>query len=87
MDSVKPNKSNLESEIQNYLKYHTHVGNRLTHFFGIPLVLFSLFIIFAWFPFAPVPVPFSIATLFFMVMVVFYLRFNRIIRDECSNYT
>lgn len=35
----------LEEQMSFYLRYHRHPKNRLTHFFGVPLIMFSLFVL------------------------------------------
>lgn len=35
----------LEEQMSIYLRYHQHPKNKLTHFFGVPLIVFSLFVL------------------------------------------
>lgn len=35
----------LEEQMSYYLRYHRHPKNRLTHFFGVPLIMFALFVL------------------------------------------
>ncbi|MGZ8272734.1 MAG: Mpo1 family 2-hydroxy fatty acid dioxygenase, partial [Burkholderiaceae bacterium] len=35
----------LEEQMSFYLRYHPHPKNKLTHFFGVPLLMFSLFVL------------------------------------------
>jgi hypothetical protein len=35
----------LEEQMSFYLRYHRHPKNKLTHFFGVPLIMFSLFVL------------------------------------------
>jgi uncharacterized membrane protein YGL010W len=62
----------LEEQMSFYLRYHRNPKNRLTHFFGVPLIVFSLFV--------PMALPrlqvgdfgISLATVFLLVVVVYY---------------
>lgn len=38
----------LEQQMSVYLRYHRNPWNRLTHFFGVPIIIFALFIPFGW---------------------------------------
>ena len=69
--------TSLEQEMKAYQAYHLTRGNRITHFIGIPLIFFSLFSILGWFPFNPINVPISAATLFLVATFLFYLRLNK----------
>jgi uncharacterized membrane protein YGL010W len=35
----------LEEQMSFYLRYHRNPKNRLTHYFGVPLIMFSLFVL------------------------------------------
>ena len=35
----------LEEQMSFYLRYHRHPKNKLTHFVGVPLIMFSLFVL------------------------------------------
>ena len=37
----------LEEQMSVYLRYHRNPRNRLTHFVGVPLIMFSLFVLLA----------------------------------------
>jgi len=37
----------LEDQMSVYLRYHRNPKNRLTHFVGVPLIMFSLFVLLA----------------------------------------
>src|SRR5215831_13513972 len=41
----------LKQQMQSYGAYHRDPRNKLTHFFGVPLVTFSLFLFLGWFRF------------------------------------
>lgn len=75
MSTDRQNK--LESEISSYRAYHLTRGNRLTHFVGIPLIVFSLFCALGWFRFVPVDIPLSASTFCLLGMFLFYLRIHK----------
>src|SRR6185312_14985006 len=41
----------LKQQMQSYGAYHRDPRNKMTHFFGVPLVTFSLFLFLGWFRF------------------------------------
>src|SRR5438477_13084011 len=70
-----PAMRSLKEQMQSYGAYHKDPRNKLTHFFGVPLVTFSLFLFLSWFRFAPAgDVPMlSGATIFCAVVFFYYL--------------
>jgi uncharacterized membrane protein YGL010W len=69
--------TSLKDQLASYGAYHTDPRNKLTHFIGVPLVTFSLFLVLSWFRFAPAPDwPLTGATLFFFVVFLYYLRLD-----------
>ena len=38
----------LEQQMSFYLRYHRNPWNKLTHFFGVPIIISALFISFGW---------------------------------------
>jgi uncharacterized membrane protein YGL010W len=65
-------KMTLERRMASYAAYHRNRMNRLTHFVGIPLVVFSVFLVLAWFRFIYEPLPISAATVFYVMVVANY---------------
>jgi uncharacterized membrane protein YGL010W len=64
----------LPDQILAYAAYHRDGRNKLTHFVGVPLVTFSLFLILGWLRFAHFPeIPYTGATLFYLVVFLYYL--------------
>jgi uncharacterized membrane protein YGL010W len=64
----------LAEQVQAYAAYHADPRNKLTHFFGVPLVSFSLFLFLAWLRLPQYPeVPYSGAVLFYLVVFAYYL--------------
>src|SRR5262245_65291910 len=68
----------LREQMESYGAYHKDPRNKLTHFVGVPLVTFSLFLFLSWFRFvnAPPEWPLTMATLFYAVVFVYYLRLD-----------
>lgn len=72
----------LQEQLDAYAAYHRDARNKLTHFVGVPLVTFSLFIFLGWFRFVPAgpDVPLSSgAALFYLVVFLYYLCLDRFI--------
>ncbi len=67
----------LKQQMQSYGEYHRDPRNKLTHFFGVPLVTFALFIFLGWFRFVhPEVLPITSATLFYLAVTIYYLRLD-----------
>jgi uncharacterized membrane protein YGL010W len=67
----------LKQQMQSYGAYHRDPRNKLTHFFGVPLVTFSLFLFLSWFRFVhPEVLPITVATLFYIGVTIYYLRLD-----------
>src|SRR5271157_4663936 len=65
--------TSLKEQLASYGAYHKDPRNKLTHFVGVPLVTFSLFLFLSWFRFSPAPEwPVTGATLFFLVVFLYY---------------
>jgi uncharacterized membrane protein YGL010W len=68
----------LSEQLNSYAAYHHDPRNRLTHFFGVPLVVFSIFVPLGWFRLVEAPnFPVSGATVFCLVVFVYYLCLDR----------
>jgi uncharacterized membrane protein YGL010W len=64
----------LAEQLEAYAAYHHDPRNTVTHFVGVPLVIFGLFIPLGWLRFAHYPeVPYTGATLFYLVTFLYYL--------------
>ena len=67
----------LKQQLQSYGAYHRDPRNKLTHFLGVPLVSFSLFLALGWFRFVHAPgLPLTGATVFFVGVFLYYLRLD-----------
>lgn len=67
----------LDKQMQAYAAYHHDWRNKLSHVFGVPLVIFSLFILLSWFRFAHSDLPLTAGTLFFVGTLIYYWRLDR----------
>lgn len=64
----------LREQLHSYAAYHRDPRNKLTHFFGVPLVVFSIFVPLGWFRLVQAPdVPVSGATVFCLGVFLYYL--------------
>jgi uncharacterized membrane protein YGL010W len=63
----------LSEQIESYASYHRDARNKLTHFFGVPLVTFSLFLCLGWIRLTDAVVPVTSATIFCAAVFVYYL--------------
>jgi uncharacterized membrane protein YGL010W len=69
--------ASLREQLESYGAYHRDPRNKLTHFVGVPLVTFSIFLVLSWFRFVGAPeLPITGATLFFLVVFGYYLRLD-----------
>jgi uncharacterized membrane protein YGL010W len=69
--------TSLKSQLNSYGAYHRDPRNKLTHFFGVPLVTFSLFLFLSWFRFVHAAnLPITAGTLFYLAVFVYYLRLD-----------
>jgi uncharacterized membrane protein YGL010W len=67
----------LKQQMQSYGAYHRDPRNKLTHFFGVPLVTFSLFLFLGWFRLVHhEDLPITTATLFYLAVTVYYFRLD-----------
>ena len=69
----------LEEQMSVYLRYHRNPKNRLTHFVGVPLIMFSLFVLLAL-PRAELGgFSISAATVLAVVVLVYYFRLDAVL--------
>ena len=47
--------TSLKEQLESYGAYHRDPRNKLTHFVGVPLVTFSIFLVLSWFRFIAAP--------------------------------
>lgn len=69
----------LEEQMSVYLRYHRNPKNRLTHFVGVPLIMFSLLVLL---DLARVEVggfSISAATMLVVVVLIYYFRLDAVL--------
>ena len=69
----------LSQQMESYAAYHRDTRNRITHFFGVPLVTFSLFIPLGWFRFIHADIPITAAAIFYFFVFIYYFRLDRVV--------
>jgi uncharacterized membrane protein YGL010W len=72
---VKALKS-LADQVSSYAAYHHDLRNKVTHFIGVPLVIFSLLLFLGWFRFIHADISFTAATLLVLGVFVYYLALD-----------
>jgi uncharacterized membrane protein YGL010W len=69
--------TSLKGQLASYGAYHRDPRNKLTHFVGVPLVTFSLFLFLSWFRLVfALQWPITAATVFFLIVFLYYLRLD-----------
>jgi uncharacterized membrane protein YGL010W len=63
----------FNEQVLAYSAYHRDARNKLTHFFGVPMVTFALFVALGWLRVVEGPVPVTGATLFYLTVFLYYL--------------
>jgi uncharacterized membrane protein YGL010W len=63
----------LEDQMSIYAAYHQDARNKVTHFFGVPMIIVSLFIPLAWLKIQLGPFVLTGAILFAAVILIYYV--------------
>ena len=67
----------LREQLNSYAAYHYDWRNKITHFVGVPLVTFSIFVPLGWLRFVHDPnLPITGATVFYLVVLLYYLALD-----------
>lgn len=66
----------IHEQMESYASYHRDARNKATHFVGVPLITFSIFLALSWFRFVDPAVPLTAATLFYLGVGIYYLRLD-----------
>lgn len=77
MQSGSEKKQKWLEELDSYREFHQTKANRYSHYFGIPLIVFSLFCCLSWVHVPISRLSVSGAELLLFLMVVFYLRISK----------
>ncbi|MGH6612307.1 MAG: DUF962 domain-containing protein [Burkholderiaceae bacterium] len=69
----------LEEQMSVYLRYHRNPKNRLTHFVGVPLIMFSLFVLLALLRVVIGGFSISAATVLAVAVLIYYFRLDAVL--------
>lgn len=77
----------LEEQMSFYLRYHHDPRNRLTHFVGVPLIMFSLFVLLGMLRAEIAGFGVSAATVLAVVVLVYYFRLDVVLAMAMTLFT
>jgi uncharacterized membrane protein YGL010W len=77
----------LEEQMSFYLRYHRNPKNRLTHFVGVPLIMFSLFVVLGLLRIQIAGFGVSAATVLAVVVLVYYFRLDIVLAMAMTLFT
>lgn len=69
----------LEEQMSVYLRYHRHPKNKLTHFFGVPLIMFSLLVVFGLVRIQMGEVSVTLASVLALALLAYYFRLDAVL--------
>ncbi len=69
----------LKEQVDIYASYHKNPYNRLTHYFGIPVIIFSILLFFSWFRHPSLPWWLNASLLFTIAVFIYYLLLDKTI--------
>jgi len=73
---------NIKQLMLSYASYHRDPRNKATHFVGVPLIVYALFVALSWLRidfWETLPVPVTGATIFFAAIITHYLRLDLVL--------
>lgn len=77
----------LEEQLSFYLRYHRHPKNRLTHFFGVPLIMFSLFVLLGLVRVQIGDVSITAASVLAVTVLAYYFRLDAVLAVAMTLFT
>lgn len=77
----------LEEQMSFYLRYHRNPKNKLTHFFGVPLIMFSLFVLLGLVRVPLGEVSISAASVVAVGVLVYYFRLDAVLAVAMTLFT
>src|SRR5258706_16467705 len=77
----------LEDQMGTYAAYHQDARNKATHFFGVPMIVVSLFIPLAWLKFSAGPFVITGALLFAAAILVYYVFLDPVLAVGTTVFT
>ena len=69
----------LEEQMSVYLRYHRNPKNRMTHFVGVPLIMFSLFVLLGLLRAEVGGFSISAATVLAVAVLIYYFRLDAVL--------
>jgi uncharacterized membrane protein YGL010W len=77
----------LEEQMSFYLRYHRNPKNKVTHFIGVPLIMFSLFVLLGLVRIDLGPVTLSAASVLAVVVLIYYFRLDVVLAVAMTLFT
>ncbi len=69
----------LKEQVDIYASYHQNPYNRLTHYFGIPTIIFSILLFLSWFRYPSLPWWINGSIIFCIAVFVYYFLLDKTI--------
>lgn len=77
----------LEEQLSVYLRYHRNPKNRLTHFFGVPLIMFSLLVLLGLVRIEIGEVSVTAASVLAVGLLAYYFRLDAVLAVAMTLFT
>jgi uncharacterized membrane protein YGL010W len=77
----------LEEQMAFYLRYHRNPKNKLTHFFGVPLIMFSLFVLLGLVRVQIGDVSITAASVLAVSVLAYYFRLDAVLAVAMTLFT
>lgn len=69
----------LEEQLSFYLRYHRNPKNKLTHFFGVPLIMFALFVLLGLVRLQIAEMSITAASVLAIAVLAYYFRLDAVL--------
>jgi uncharacterized membrane protein YGL010W len=77
----------LEEQLSSYLRYHRNPKNKLTHFVGVPLIMFSLFVLLGLARAQLGDMSITAASVFAVAVLAYYFRLDAVLAVAMTLFT
>lgn len=77
----------LEEQMSFYLRYHRNPKNKLTHYFGVPLIMFSLFVLLGLVRLQIGEVSITAASVLAIAVLAYYFRLDAVLAVAMTLFT
>jgi len=77
----------LEEQMSFYLRYHRNPKNRLTHYFGVPLIMFALFVLLGLVRLQIGEVSITAASALAIAVLAYYFRLDAVLAGAMTLFT